>query len=354
MPAEDGTLVTPVSTSPENAFRAPDGRLSATSMGSTMDMTIIRELFSRTVAAQTLLGRDPELRTELASKLARLSPFRIGRRGQVQEWREDFPEIEPHHRHMSPLYGLYPGNQITPDATPQLFMAARRLLEDRGDDATGWAMTWRIALWARELDGNHAYRVLQNFFRTVHSTSEADSGGGLYISMLDACPPFQIDGNYGYTAAVAEMLVQSHAGFIQLLPAIPSAWPEGRVSGLKARGGFEISLDWRSGTLSRAVIRSDLGGLCRVRSNTPLAVEGGRAWPAAGPNPNPLFAIVDAGSPAIDPTATVARTVLPPTSTIDIDTVPGQTMVLIPTNAGRSAGASVPAGMRPLPGQSGS
>jgi alpha-L-fucosidase 2 len=334
VPAEDGTLVTPVSTSPENAFRAPDGRTSSASMGSTMDLTIIRELFSRTIEAQSLLRRDPALRAELEAKLRRLSPFKIGRRGQLQEWRTDFPEIDPHHRHMSHLYGLFPGNQINPDTAPRLFAAARKSLEIRGDDATGWAMTWRIALWARALDGDHAYKVLQNFFRIVRSTHEADSGGGLYPSLLDACPPFQIDGNYGYTAAIVELLVQSHAGFIQLLPALPSAWPDGSVAGLKARGGFEVSLDWHGGVISRAVIRSTLGGLCRIRCAVPLQTEDGIARKAQGPNPNSLFEVIDPGPPRIDPDAPSDPMNLPPTFTVDIDTRPGQTVVLRPAKSG--------------------
>jgi alpha-L-fucosidase 2 len=324
----DGAWVTPVSTSPENAFVGPDGKRASASTGSTMDMTIIRELFTRTIAAAALLHRDEPLRRELAAKLTGLSPFKIGARGQLQEWREDYPEVEIHHRHMSHLYGLFPGNQITPDATPELFAAARRSLELRGDEATGWAMTWRIALWARELDGDHAYRVMQNFFHLVKATKEGNHGGGLYPSLLDACPPFQIDGNYGYTAAVAEMLVQSHAGFIQLLPAIPAVWSEGSVTGLKARGGFSLDLNWAGGTLTSATIHSALGGLCRIRSARPLKLSGGTARPASGPNPNPFFAGVAAGTPTISKNARLTLAGLPRASTIDVMTEPGQTLTV--------------------------
>jgi len=326
--AEDGTWVTPVSTSPENAFLSPDGKRASTSTGSTMDLSIIRELFTRTIQAAALLHRDEALQQELGAKLAKLSPFKIGARGQLQEWRQDFAEVEIHHRHMSHLYGLFPGNQITPDATPELFAAAHRTLELRGDEATGWAMTWRIALWARELDGNHAYRVMQSFFHIVRATKEGNHGGGLYPSLLDACPPFQIDGNYGYTAAVAEMLLQSHAGFIQLLPALPSAWPEGHVTGLKARGGFTVDLDWAAGALTHATIHSDLGGVCRIRTAARITVTGGVAKPATGDNSNPFFGFVAAGAPTITAGAKVAPIALPKTSTVDVATQPGQTIMV--------------------------
>lgn len=270
-----GHLVTPVGVSPENWFVMPDGQSTALSMGPTMDMAIIRETFDRTIRMSEKLDLDPDLRAELKSKSARLLPYQVGGRGQLQEWMYDFKEQDPKHRHLSHLYGFYPGDQITPGANPELFEAVRQTLTLRGDAATGWSMGWKINCWARLLDGDHAYAIIKNLFNPVDFGPEKRNGGGLYSNMLDACPPFQIDGNFGYAAGVAEMLLQSHAGCIHLLPALPGAWPEGRVAGLKARGNFEVDMKWSGNELKEATIVSLNGSSCRLRASVPFVVKGG-------------------------------------------------------------------------------
>lgn len=280
----NGHLVTPAGVSPENAFVTDKGERAALSMGPTMDMAIIRETFARTIQASEMFDMDTGLRTELKDKLSRLLPYQVGARGQLQEWMYDFKEAEPKHRHISHLYGLYPGDQITME-TPDLMKAAETTLNLRGDEATGWSMGWKINCWARLQDGNRAYKIISNLFNPVGFESKKDgknervagrSGGGLYKSMLCAHPPFQIDGNFGYTAGVTEILLQSHAGYIQLLPALPDVWPTGFVSGLKARGNFEITCKWTEGEIEEATVRSLAGQPCRIRASQPMTALKGR------------------------------------------------------------------------------
>ena len=325
---QNGFLVTAANNSPENAFLNSKGEKASISSGPTMDMAIVRELFTRTIETATLLNCDKELVAELRSKLGRLAPNRIGSKGQLQEWQNDYTESEPTHRHQSHLYGLYPGNQINPDSTPALFDAAKQSLLLRGDESTGWSMGWRINLWARLLDGNHAYAIIGNLFKPEGFGEIKYSGGGLYLNMFDAHPPFQIDGNFGFTAGIAEMLVQSHAGFIQLLPALPDKWPSGNVKGLRTRGGFIVDMEWKEGKIRKAVITSTLGGNCRIRTCQPIVVKNAVTFQAKGKNPNPFFNFIDPGKPVTKTKPVDTEHQKYQLHTIDFQTIKGKSYLI--------------------------
>jgi alpha-L-fucosidase 2 len=267
----EGLLVTAPSTSPENAFFAPDGSQGTVTIGSTMDFALIRNLFANCIAAAAILDTDSNFSGGLKETLARLPAYRIGRHGQLQEWLEDFDEPEPHHRHVSHLWGVFPGDEITPSDTPDLAAAAKRSLELRGDAGTGWSLGWKLGLWARLGDGNHAYRLVRALL-TLVDTEETNytGGGGVYANLFDAHPPFQIDGNFAFTAGVIEMLLQSHRkpGLfdIHVLPALPTVWATGNVRGLRARGGFTFDLRWERGVVQEIKVHSKFGLPFQVRS----------------------------------------------------------------------------------------
>ena len=325
---DKGSLVTAPSTSPENRFRLPSGETAAISVGATMDLALMRDLFAHTADAAEVLGIDEEFRKRLLDARERLRPYAIGSRGQLLEWEQEFDEPEPDHRHISHLYGLHPGRHITP-ATPALFAAVRRSHELRGDGGTGWSLAWKINQWARLLDGDHAFRMLSRLLTLVDQTeTNYGGGGGVYPNLFDAHPPFQIDGNFGATAGILEMLVQGHADEIHVLPALPAAWPQGRVRGVRLHGGFDIDLEWSGGALARAELRSRLGGVARVRTPHAVRVSGAASRPAHGPNPNPFFRVHDPGQPTIAPGAPVTKGSPLTGVLVDIATEPGTRVVL--------------------------
>ena len=308
-PANDWMVVSP-SVSPEH------GPISA---GCTMDNQLVFDILTRTAEATRILNGDERYRARLLAMAAKLPPMQVGKYTQLQEWLEDRDDPKSDHRHVSHLYGLYPGNQISPYRTPELFEAARNSLNYRGDMATGWSIGWKVNLWARLLDGDHAYKIINNMLTLA---GPDDPEGRTYPNMFTAHPPFQIDGNFGLTAGVAEMLLQSHDGAVHLLPALPSVWKSGSVSGIVARGGFEISMKWKEGKVTEVEVYSKIGDNLRLRSYTPLM--GKNLAVAQGENSNSLQQPGDTAKPVISEKASLEGVQLAEVFEYDIPTRAGK------------------------------
>jgi alpha-L-fucosidase 2 len=294
-------LVVSPSMSPENTYQSNVG-LSA---GTTMDNQLVFDVFSNAIQAAAVLNTDPTFADTLTSMIKRLPPMQVGQYGQLQEWLWDWDKPNDQHRHVSHLYGLFPSNQVSPYRNPALFEAARTTLVSRGDKSTGWSMGWKVNWWARLQDGNRAYKLISDQL-TPAPMETSGQNGGTYPNLFDAHPPFQIDGNFGCTSGIAEMLVQSHEGAVHILPALPDAWPDGKVTGLVTRGAFVVDIVWKNGNVKTVRVTSKLGGNLRIRSYNEIGNKSKSiVVKAAGSNPNPFFALAEIREPLISEKATL-------------------------------------------------
>ncbi|MDB5001847.1 MAG: hypothetical protein JWQ34_72 [Mucilaginibacter sp.] len=323
-------LVIAPSVSPENGPQAYGGGINIDA-GVTMDNQLVFDIFSEVMAAAKILNVDQDFAAKLKAARDRLPPMQIGQYSQLQEWLHDLDSPKDHNRHISHLYGLYPSNQISPYRTPELFDAARTSLIYRTDVSTGWSMGWKVNFWARLLDGNHAFKLIQNQLTpTGKNKGSSNNGGGTYPNMFDAHPPFQIDGNFGCAAGISEMLMQSADGALNLLPALPDAWPAGTISGLRARGGFEIvSMQWKDGKIAQLKIKSTVGGNCRLRVPNSIKLVGGALRSAKGANTNFFYQNEETAKPIISDKAQLKAPGEKPTLLYDMPTVAGKTYTLV-------------------------